>query len=57
MAVSINWGVLSVGVLLTRALLFEICIVAPDVWKLACRFWLLLGRLRVATDWLRTLMR
>ena len=34
MAASINWGVLLVGVLMIRALLFGVIAGAPDFWKL-----------------------
>ena len=34
MAVSIDWGVLFVGVLVRRAPLFGVHIKAPDFWKL-----------------------
>ena len=37
MAVGLNWGVLLVGVLRIRALLFGVSITAPDFWKLL--FW------------------
>ena len=37
MEVSMNWGVLSVGVFIIRALLFGVYIGAPDFWKVPYR--------------------
>ena len=33
MAVSISWGGLFVGVVIIRAILFEVCFRGPDFWK------------------------
>ena len=36
MALSLHWGVLFMGVLVIRARLFGVDIIAPDFWKLPC---------------------